>query len=301
MKKSILLMVLTLLNLCPFSSKGQVYQNIREESNWAYGGGYPWYMKLMDGKMQFSENFYVLGKQEKNGKIYFTVQFMRGYTEDGARTSVVEEDEDEKYMFHVDWNTRNINIREENGKFLVDKEEYMTLLNDESYGGRVGNPEYVPYETTEDKELVLYDFTKREGDVYAYSQEGEPITVASVESFVADDKSSRILMTLSNNLKIIEGIGCINSPGTLIYYLNPGKRNHQICLLGWYGYKYAPGNLNLIFFQSFKDAAREIVAGISDAVQYDYDNVIYDLQGRRLMQQPRKGVYIRDGRKVAVK
>jgi hypothetical protein len=28
---------------------------------------------------------------------------------------------------------------------------------------------------------------------------------------------------------------------------------------------------------------------------------LYDLQGRRLMQQLRKGVYIRDGRKVVVK
>ena len=27
----------------------------------------------------------------------------------------------------------------------------------------------------------------------------------------------------------------------------------------------------------------------------------YDLQGRRLTQQPRKGVYVRDGRKVVVK
>ena len=27
----------------------------------------------------------------------------------------------------------------------------------------------------------------------------------------------------------------------------------------------------------------------------------YDLQGRRLAEQPRKGVYIRDGRKVVVK
>ena len=28
---------------------------------------------------------------------------------------------------------------------------------------------------------------------------------------------------------------------------------------------------------------------------------LYDLQGRRLTQQPRKGVYIRDGQKVMVK
>ena len=304
MKKKVLLMVLTLLFLCPFSSKGQVYQNIREESYWAYGGMYPWYITLMTklGRTdfaQFEEPYMVIGKHEKNGKTYFTVRYQKIYYEEGWRTSA---DEDEKYMFDVDnEHYRQIGIREQDSKFLVDKDEYITLLNEDKFGARVGNPEYIPYETTEDNELVLYDFTKREGDVYAYSQEGEPITVASVESFVADDKSSRILMTLSNNLKIIEGIGCINSPGTLIYYLNPGKRNHQICLLGWYGYKYAPGNLNLIFFQSFKDAAREIVAGISDAVQYDYDKVIYDLQGRRLTQQPRKGVYIRDGRKVVVK
>lgn len=42
--------------------------------------------------------------------------------------------------------------------------------------------------------------------------------------------------------------------------------------------------------------------GISDAVrQSDNSNVVYDLQGRQLKKQPRKGVYIRDGRKVVVK
>ena len=101
-----------------------------------------------------------------------------------------------------------ISIREEKGQFLVDKDEYMTALNDENYGGKVGNPDYVPYEMTENNELILYDFTKREGDIYAYSQEGEPITVTSVEP---------------------------------------------------------------------------------------------DLQGRRLLELPRKGVYIRDGRKLLVK
>lgn len=42
--------------------------------------------------------------------------------------------------------------------------------------------------------------------------------------------------------------------------------------------------------------------GISDAVRLnDNNNVVHDLQGRRLMKQPRKGVYIRDGRKIVVK
>lgn len=42
--------------------------------------------------------------------------------------------------------------------------------------------------------------------------------------------------------------------------------------------------------------------GINDIV-HQYDNVegFYDLQGRQLKEQPRKGVYIRDGRKVVVK
>ena len=302
MKSINLLLVLLFIGTASLSA--QELQNLRDESVWAFGADYVWALEKNDWKSRYGENFKIIGKTEKNGKVYFIIQFVRSSKEtDGGGGGSYFHNEDEIYLFDVlSAHAEQIGIREDNGRFLVDKDEYMELLNDESYGGRVGNPEYVPYETTEGNELVLYDFTKREGDVYAYSQEGEPITVVSVESFTTDDNVSRALLKLSNGLILIEGIGCINSPGTLIYYLNPGKRNHQIGYLGWCGYVYSPADKNLLYYKNGREAAKEIVAGISDAVrQNDNNNVVYDLQGRRLMQQPRKGVYIRNSRKVVVK
>lgn len=304
MKRKVLFVVLILLSLCPVSSDGQELLNLREESVWAFGADYVWALEKNDWKSRYGENFKIIGKTEKNGKVYFIMQFVRSSKEtDGGGGGSYFHNEDEIYLFDVlSAHAEQIGIREDNGRFLVDKDEYMELLNDESYGGRVGNPEYVPYETTEGNELVLYDFTKREGDVYAYSQEGEPITVVSVESFTTDDNVSRALLKLSNGLILIEGIGCINSRGTLIYYLNPGTRNHQIGYLGWYGYVYSPADKNLLYYKNGREAAREIVAGISDVVRQNDNNVvIYDLQGRPLTHLPQKGVYIRDGRKVVVK
>ena len=48
-----------------------------------------------------------------------------------------------------------------------------------------------------------------------------------------------------------------------------------------------------------------VAAGINDAVRYDYeksanDNVVYDLQGRKV-SFPQKGIYIKNGHKVVIK
>ena len=294
--------VLLLLLLMKITLFGQELQNLRRESVWAYGFDYAWFIVQNDGKGRYGENFQIVGNTEKNGKAYFTMRFIRSSHEtDGASGGSYFHGEDERYLYDVlSARARQIGIREDKGRFLVDKEEYMELLNDDSYGGRVGDSEYVPYETTKDNELVLYDFTKQEGDVYAYSKEGESITVASVESFVTDDNISRVLLILSNGLKIIEGIGCVNSPGTLLYYLNPGFRNHQKGYLGWYGYVYSPSDKNLLYYKNSRDATIEIVAGVHDICQIS-NKQIYDLHGRRISGQPRQGIYIRDGRKVVVK
>ena len=298
-----------LLLFSVISATAQEPQNIKDNSFWVYPFDYPWFIKKWDGDCRYSERFTVIGKSEKNGKLYFTLQFIRISEEtDSGSSSSYFHDDDEIYMYHIITLQKGqaynqISIREEKGQFLVDKDEYMTALNDENYGGKVGNPDYVPYEMTEDNELILYDFTKREGDIYAYSQEGEPITVTSVEPVVTDDNVRRNLMTLSNNLKIIEGIGCINSQGTFIYYLNPGKRNHQLSCLDWYMYNNRPGDYDwVLWHKDYKDIL--ILAGINkgkDNTIETSSNTLHDLQGRRLLELPRKGVYIRDGRKLLVK
>ena len=298
--------VLLLSLLFPLTSVGQVQQSIQDDSQWTYPLDYDWFIKMQKGDCRYEESFRVIGENEKNGRTYFTLKFIRYSTEtDNGSSGGYFHNDDEIYMFHIitlqkDQSHNQISIREEGGRFLVDKEEYMTALKDENYGGRVGNPDYVPYETTNGNELILYDFTKCEGEVYALSEDGEPIKVSSVESIVTDDDVRRNLLTLSNGLKIIEGIGCINSTGTLIYYLNPGKRNHQTTYLVWYMYDHGPANLDFVLYNNnYKE--RLIATDITPKSAETFTNNLFDLQGRRLNSQPTKGIYIRDGRKVVVK
>ena len=75
-----------------------------------------------------------------------------------------------------------------------------------------------------------------------------------------EDKILRKMITLSNNMTIIEGIGCIDSSGTFLYYLNPGKRNHQTACLVYNMYKHKPGDYDWILWQ--KDY-KEILISIS--------------------------------------
>ena len=124
-----------------------------------------------------------------------------------------------------------IGIRYENGRMLVDKEAYLALLTDGSYWSAWGTATDLPYETTADGELVLYDFTKSEGEVYCQLADG-PITVTKVVTLKTQDGVSRRCLTLSNGLELVEGIGCINSPGMLLFWLNVQKNIQYYLTVG---------------------------------------------------------------------
>ena len=124
-------------------------------------------------------------------------------------------------------------IRMEGGRIYVDREEYVNYLEEEArlcavnsefsmYPlSPVGDKDYIPYRQTDDGELVLYDFNMQPGDRFPSVEGHDDISVISVRTMKTRDGISRRLLTLSNGYRLLEGIGCINSPGMFFCYLNP--------------------------------------------------------------------------------
>lgn len=148
-------------------------------------------------------------------------------------------------------------LREENGKVLVNYEEYINYLkrldyeHTEAYykelaeqmgkdiklkDGKTmetdnwvegGDVNYIPYPLTDDGEMVLYDFTMQVGDKFRSVAGHDDISVIKVGTVTTVGNIERRKLTLSNGLVLIEGVGCINSPSRLFTYLNPLPRNSQ--------------------------------------------------------------------------
>ena len=117
--------------------------------------------------------------------------------------------------------TPYVGLREEGGRIYVDKEEYLSLMSEESELYGYVDPTYLPYEETADGELVLYDFTMKPGDRFRHVDGHDDIIVDSVGTLTTADGVERRLIYLSNGCQVAEGLGCLNSAGTLLSYLNP--------------------------------------------------------------------------------
>lgn len=125
----------------------------------------------------------------------------------------------------------DIDLREENGRVYVDKEQYMNVMGikDIPLYSIPGDTSYIPYRETPDGELILYDINMEIGDRFLTVEGHDDIFVIRVDtiSFLddygrqSDVKRKRII--LNNGLFVIEGVGCINSPGGLLCYLNYGS------------------------------------------------------------------------------
>ena len=97
----------------------------------------------------------------------------------------------------------------------------MYFLSEESKWSYLGDKNYIPYKDTGDGELVLYDFNMQPGDIYPYRFGHSIVFVTNVSRVTTLDGVSRRLLTLSNGYELMEGLGCLNSPGMLFCYLNP--------------------------------------------------------------------------------
>lgn len=242
-------------------------------------------------------SYYTYKPYNKNGKIYHSVIAL-GNSKDGW------------YMITLPDPQIIMGIRQEDGRIYVDRQEYIDAIGrdiavcqeNQKYSNvplnPVGNKDYLPYKETYEGELVLYDFNLQPGDKYLSVEGYDDISVVSVEIWTTRDGVNRRLLTLSNGYKLLEGVGCLNSPGMFFYYLNPSEvmtRYYASCVMTKC---YSFGKDDTIIYECDDELTGTKNVRFSSAdstIQY------YDLQGRRLTKQPRKGVYIRDGRKVVVK
>lgn len=247
------------------------------------------------GNVYFTEGYHISGTLERKGKTYHALYFSRGYY-------MVNPDEPEG-MGQPPVVKTQMGIRHENGRVLVDREQYQLLLSN-SYWRYEGDGSAIPYPVTDSDELVLYDFTKQAGEVYCTLPSGD-VVVSDVELLQTEDGASRRKLTLSNGLKLVEGIGCLNSRGHLLFYLNPADSPY-----GWGWLDAYSVNGQGVFSQSRKEIGDVILAyldSLSADIHSSYKTArqtnasLFDLQGRRLTDQPRHGLYIRSGRKYVVR
>ena len=216
-----------------------------------------------------------------------------------------------------------LGLRTESGKVYVQCDEYNNV------GQNVDS--YMPYATTEDNEVILYDFTQAEGDFVGVTETwGEDaIEVANTENITLCNGEQRKRLDLFQGYwidehtpdytAVIEGIGCINSLGQLINYISaidiPTYRYVGACLnlyvednkVIYKAPEYSGDPLQEhLSCDTYKEDPffKDIVSGIKDVTDRKFIEAdkckyaIFDLCGRRMPQTPAKGIYISGGRKI---
>ncbi len=250
--------------------------------------------------IQFREQHYLLGTKEKNGKTYHNLFVFRDRVDCGVYLP-----QELWYMLNYPQGLTDLHlgIREDDGRIYMEKEEYLSLISEGSFWHNIADDTYIPYPRTEEGELVLYDFTKQKGDVYCSVEGHDPVYVAETETVVTKDNMVRRKLTLSNGYVLIEGLGCINSTGMFLYYLNPRTilSNDNV---PYFDYTLMTGasidnGETLIFSQPFWDMVKEVIAdGIKVIkVEENDDKQIFLPDGRMTDTPPLGGIYIQNGRK----
>ena len=243
------------------------------------------------------DTYTVEGTKELYGKVYAVLKFRRAEFDCYGGFGYYGESMPERPR-----EASEIGIREDNGRVYVNREEYLSLLADGAYWLWVAQAENLPYETTSDGEIVLYDFNRKVGDKYPFDGSTSGTYVTDVRVVTSLDGKERRLLKLSNGLEIIEGIGCTNSRGVFLFYLNPAGIEQAQEELRSYGIN------NQFIFKAYSDDDDNFKmwkiwtnsTEVSQQKFVDFSNAnTYDLYGRRMKDQPtQKGIYIQNGKKV---
>lgn len=202
------------------------------------------------------------------------------------------------YMYEESWGATPyfiVLIREEEGKVYIQRKNYLDYLDEEGshvYGAGFHSTVY-----TEDggADQLLYDFTLHVGDKYPMPGD---VRVLSVDDVMTTDGVGRRLFTLSNDMQILEGMGCVNCSGRLIGYQSSEKD------FTWNGVYYYLGSGEWFYPNGvdepgvpFEWTLSSVKAIPERAGFASYTLPIYDLTGRLLITPPAHGIYIRGGRK----
>lgn len=190
-----------------------------------------------------------------------------------------------------------LGIRKADGRVYVNYAEYLDHLSKTGFSeleeGFLGNPDHVPYHITDDGEMILYDYTMEVGDQYRHVDGYEDVSVVEKDMVTLNDGAEHRRLTLSNGLVLVEGLGCINSTGLLLDYLNPATDNN------WLGASlaYVETDSGYLFKDETYTPHVDGVMTIHNSPELP-SQLAYDLQGRRLSSPPTKGIYIQDNKKI---
>lgn len=189
-----------------------------------------------------------------------------------------------------------VRIREEGGRVYVVYKDYLALC--ERWNNYYEfNKDYIPYEQTEEGELVLYDFTMQVGDRFGSVEGYEDILVRSIDNMTDRNGVVRKLFTLSNGCKVVEGIGCITPGRMLLNYLNPSPKQNwtkkvYTCLFANGKYDGQGGIQDMTFFQSRTEikAAEAELTGVPVNEYVDTrTHVVYDYDSAKGTARVRRG------------
>lgn len=186
-----------------------------------------------------------------------------------------------------------ISIREETGKVYALKNEYLSFM-------KLLYPDETDFYTGPSEsecEVLLYDFTLNVGDRYPCIGN---VRVDSVFTFITRDNVSRRGLRLENGCLLLEGIGCINSIGSLIAYQNTITRDGKVRAY----LKQCRQKHDASYTDIYRDNDLYVISHIRTPLsnQPAGENV-FSLSGLHVpvsSSSPslRKGIYIRNGRKV---
>ena len=200
-------------------------------------------------------------------------------------------------MADVDTGEHYLGIRKEGGRVYANYANYLHHLGKPG-GFFRGNADYIPYPLTDDGEVILYDYTMEVGDKYRSVDGYDNVSVVGKDVVVLEDQKEHRRLTLSNGLVLIEDVGCINSPGMLINYLNPTEYEKEAFSF----LEYKRIDEAMLYTGEHYNIVDKTYLGISDPMTKESAfTQLFDLQGRQQQGKPARGVYIRDGRKVVIK
>ena len=190
-------------------------------------------------------------------------------------------------------------IRHDNGRVYIHRTSYLEYLN---FPSSYGSADYLPYHLTGDgNEYILYDYNMEVGDKYCHVEGHEDVSVVEKDLVKMDDGQNYRRLTLSNGLVLIEGLGCINSCGLLIDYLNPATQ-----YTGYYAFLMVTDKVcsssvqTTVYSSNVKYVDTSGNTGICDkgGINVTRYEQTHDLQGRRVVHPQKGQLYIRNGRKV---
>ena len=195
-----------------------------------------------------------------------------------------------------------ISIREDAGKVYAVKSQYVDFLN-KLYPGE---DDFYIAPGEDESEMLLYDFTLKVGDIYPCAEASKVVEVSQITT---QDHVLRKVLKLSNGLIIIEGIGCVNSIGTLVIYQNTSLSTEEVvsnnlvvrttARLVSFGIGEQQGEYKTIYDGS-KDYP--LISRINDNNSHPGSQDYFELSGLRHSTLPTSsGLYIKDGRKVLIK